>query len=497
MRKQAWIELGEEVPSPLDDAYSKESKTSRSPHHSVASAATVAWKATAVPSTPRRAQKVCILIMGLCIFLGSCVYGLSPSFPRHGGGHGLRGPVSPPPFVVVIDAGSTGTKVHTYCFSKGQVCRDLDANRPRISATKPGLSSCADAECLSTLLTPLMENVVQRVPAESRASTPLALRATAGFRLLGRERAEALLKKIRLIVADYGFRDAGVEVMTGDDEGLLQWIAVNSLLGRLQTNQSTVAVLDLGGASTQIAYALDDGIETTDWQKSFIRALPLPGSERMVQIYEHSYLGYGLVAARQKIMKEVNASDLLPRNPCFPWSADLPQDEGHGAGGAGNAQQCVQLISRVLRPADCNDPVAEADSCDFARVWAGPGMNLSNQSQPVGCSFYFFGLEDAGAVPSDATSAEVTPQKYLDLAVDACNASVEQLLVAHPGMKRDQALWICCDLCYTFTLLTVGFGIEANTAMLAVKSLPGPFSNATSASWSLGLALQLANVAIR
>lgn len=74
---------------------------------------------------------------------------------------------------------------------------------------------------------------------------------------------------------------------------------------------------------------------------------------------------------------------------------------------------------------------------------------------------------------------------------------MEQLLVAHPGMKRDQALWLCCDLCYTFTLLTVGFGIEANTAMLAVKSLPGPFSNATSASWSLGLALQLANVAIR
>lgn len=69
--------------------------------------------------------------MGLCIFLGSCVYGcpgtrvdrrmqgppteglnqrwrLSPSFPRHGGGHGLRGPVSAPPFVVVIDAGAMG-----------------------------------------------------------------------------------------------------------------------------------------------------------------------------------------------------------------------------------------------------------------------------------------------------------------------------------------------------------------------------------------------------
>ena len=58
---------------------------------------------------------------------------------------------------------------------------------------------------------------------------------------------------------------------------------------------------------------------------------------------------------------------------------------------------------------------------------------------------------------------QVTPQKYLDLAVDVCNASVEQLLVAHPGavaedgsdshghgghgpaagMKRDQALWLC------------------------------------------------------
>ena len=45
----------------------------------------------------------------------------------------------------------------------------------------------------SALLTPLMENAIQRVPAPSRAATPLAFRATAGFRLLGRRKAEELL----------------------------------------------------------------------------------------------------------------------------------------------------------------------------------------------------------------------------------------------------------------------------------------------------------------
>lgn len=469
-RDKAWIEISDERGDPDTSKVEDYEKVTKSPRQ-------LPWKATGpgLTSPPNRIQQFSLLILSLCVFLGSCLYGLSPSM----GVHVKLSEI--PPFVVVIDAGSTGTRMHTYCFSQVQLCRD-HAKHPRNSENKPGLASCSDAECLSALLSPLLEDAAQNVPEQFRASTPLAIRATAGFRLLGRQRAEMLLKKIRIIVRQYGFKDAGVEVMTGDDEGLLQWIAVNSLLGTLDSNESTVVVMDLGGASTQIAYTVPDDIETTAWQKAFIRLLPLPGVGRMVKIYGHSFLGYGVVAARKKILQQANISG-VEQNPCFP--SEFPA----------GAEPCVQLISQLLRPKEVCDFEATSERCDFAKVWLGPGMNISNPIRPVGCSFYFYGLEDAGVVSSDANSAEVTPQRYLELAEVACSS--RDLAATYPGIKQDQALWLCSDLCYTFTLLTVGFGIEANTAMLVVKSLPGPFSNATSASWSLGLALQLAHVATR
>ena len=480
-RDKAWIEISDERGKPdLETSKEDYEKATKSPRY-------LPWKATGANLTtpPNRIPQLTLFILSLCVFLGSCLYGLSPSM----GVHMRLSEI--PPFVVVIDAGSTGTRMHTYCFSETQLCQD--AKHLRNSENKPGLASCSDAECLSALLSPLLEDAAQKVPAQFRASTPLAIRATAGFRLLGRQRAEVLLKKIRVIVMQYGFKDAGVEVMTGDDEGLLQWIAVNSLLGTLNSNESTVVVMDLGGASTQIAYAVRDDIETTARQQAFIRLLPLPGVGRMVKVYVHSFLGYGVVAARKKILQEANISG-VEQNPCLP-STELPADQGAPLElGLGGAQPCVQLISTLLRPKEVSCDFEASERCDFAKVWLGP-MNVSNPIRPVGCSFYFYGLEDAGVVPSDANSAEVTPQRYLELAEIACTS--RDLAATYPGLKRDQALWLCSDLCYIFTLLTVGFGIEANTAMLAVKSLPGPFSNATSASWSLGLALQLANVATR
>eukprot|EP00913_Durusdinium_trenchii_P025579 g24008.t1 len=431
-------------------------------------------------------NKAALVVLGLFITAGSCIYGL---YPWTAPTQRLSEDV---PLAVVVDAGSTGTRVHIYCFSQGVGGWNGGARRWR------SWSGALDLPCLSQLLEPLLNRAADAVPARFRPRTPLAIRATAGFRLLSHPKAELLLKLMRSITKQYGFKDAGVEVMSGDDEGLLQWLAVNRLLGTLR-GPAPVAVLDLGGASTQrlggtrrywivgtggvsIAYLVDDEPSLLHpSRRAFLRQLPFPGG-RTVRLYEHSYLGYGLVAARQRIMQAVNASK-LDSNPCLPRRNAQP---GAGATeGQGDAARCSEVIGRTAAAGRTSPhPPSEAWARRNARCKrfqmvsvdaAAPGLRaghgrcgpralrvrpdldgarLERQQQDgrrrapafarvdkhrtraAGCSFFFYGLEDAAALPAEATSAEVTPQRYLDLAQHACSMEADQLPASYPGRRR-------------------------------------------------------------
>ncbi|CAJ1329869.1 unnamed protein product [Effrenium voratum] len=302
--------------------------------------------------------------------LGSCLSGLLPLAQRD-----FFDQEAEPRFAVVVDAGSTGTRSHVYCFSsgllrgQGPIC-----SGEVVRTTKPGLGTCADRDCLSLLLTPLLDAAVQSVPARTRATIPLAIRATAGFRMLKQDMSDFLMEEIRAIARSYGFQDAGVEVMSGDDEGSLQWVAVNSLIGAFR-EESPVAVLDLGGASTQIAYAIADLEQFNSEQISlYSRTLMVPGDTRELQIFEHSFLGFGIVAARAKIMEEAELWQLFDKNPCIPLSAEVRvehRERVYAGRGSGDLELCVQLITRILKPDNCAED--SSARCSFATVWLGPG----------------------------------------------------------------------------------------------------------------------------
>lgn len=62
---------------------------------------------------------------------------------------------------------------------------------------KPGLSSYADDPKVGAeSLIPLLQRAKEFIPEEAWSSTPIALKATAGLRLLAKEKADAILSAV-------------------------------------------------------------------------------------------------------------------------------------------------------------------------------------------------------------------------------------------------------------------------------------------------------------
>lgn len=138
---------------------------------------------------------------------------------------------------VIFDAGSTGSRVHVYKFSH------CDNQLPKLlgehfEQLKPGLSHYANVKKFpheaAQSLVPLMDFALTHVPVNLQSCTPVLLRATAGLRLIGAAKADAILKEIQNLFSASVFHvhQNSVALMDGSDEGVYAWITVNYLLGR-------------------------------------------------------------------------------------------------------------------------------------------------------------------------------------------------------------------------------------------------------------------------
>ncbi|XP_063833356.1 uncharacterized protein LOC135082490 [Ostrinia nubilalis] len=268
-------------------------------------------------------------------------------------------------YAVIIDAGSSGSRVLAYRFRVPFTVfgdKDIDLAEEYFEQLKPGLSSFADepAKGAATIVK-LIESAQFLIPEEKRRDTPLLVRATAGLRLLPKEKAQQLLDEVRdaicredrvlcrsleeasllfleekrretplLVRAIAGLRllpkekaqqlldevrDAicrlgfdkvnndSVQIMDGSDEGIFIWYTLNLLHDSM--GGSTMAALDLGGGSTQITYALPEH-ERARYPARDQHAVAAGSAN--ISLYTHSYLNLGLLAARYGIFRLEHSS---------------------------------------------------------------------------------------------------------------------------------------------------------------------------------------------
>ncbi|PVF97200.1 hypothetical protein CPB86DRAFT_735439 [Serendipita vermifera] len=226
-------------------------------------------------------------------------------------------------WALMIDAGSTGSRVHVYKFNNCQSSPTFEYEV--FKQTRPGLSKFAkDPESAAKSLDSLMQEAERVVPQTLWKCTPVAVKATAGLRLLGHSESEAILEAVKhRLETKYHFavvQNDGVVIMDGKDEGVYAWITANYLLNTLplqppktsadRLSNVPYAVLDLGGASTQIVFKpsfdIDgDGVDDMQGLEEGEHKYDLHFAGQTHELYQHSYLGYGLMRARASVHRLV------------------------------------------------------------------------------------------------------------------------------------------------------------------------------------------------
>jgi hypothetical protein len=167
--------------------------------------------------------------------------------------------LDPYSYVLVLDAGSTGTRIHVYKFRSTIDNENGDTfvlKNEIFKERKPGLSSFADdASQAEEQINELLKIADKEVTRFKHRSTPLVLRATAGLRLLNETKQKLLLESVSHAFNKYGFYrpKMDIAIMNETEEGIDAWLTLVYLKGE-QFYGSRIAALDLGGGSTQITY---------------------------------------------------------------------------------------------------------------------------------------------------------------------------------------------------------------------------------------------------
>ncbi|KAL6010316.1 putative apyrase 1 [Asimina triloba] len=283
-----------------------------------------------------------------------------------------------------------------------------------------------------------------------------------------------------------------VTVLDGTQEGAYQWVTINYLLGRLGKKYShTVGVVDLGGGSVQMAYAISENDaakspKTSDGTYSYVKELKLKGTK--YYLYVHSYLLYGLLAARAEILKRGDGSN---GNPCILGGYHGTYKYGGSTydASAMNSGPSLEGCRRVaVKALKANESTCTHMKCTFGGVWNGGGGD--GQKNLFVASFFFDRASEAGFIDSKQSVAKVKPSDFGDAAKQACESSLEDAKGTYPNVEEGNLPYICMDLVYQYTLLVDGFGLDPWQEITLVKQVKyGNFLG--EAAWPLGSAIEV------
>eukprot|EP01084_Bolivina_argentea_P072702 131997_1 len=367
---------------------------------------------------------------------------------------------------MVIDAGSTHSQLFVYQFedrvsSTSTAPKSTPIQIAASDSTGPVSGIQTQQEC-NQLISSLLNFAKTELKKDQNRwnESPVYLKATAGMRILANNQREQILSFItnsflNTAINPFLFDPTQAIIASGEEEATFDWLGVNIIFNTLINNnldQNTLGSLDLGGESTEIAFAaspsgniLADFTAVRLWQTTH-------------RLYTHSFLQYGTVAIEQRVAQSVfdsNNNDIT-YNPCLNNGTNITYiiQFKNGSTGAniqfgsssGNPYKCREILQKFLY----NNTKCLTNSCSINGVYQPV---LPNNMTFIAFSAFAYATGNLN-LPDVIDLYEF----YYDITVSVCNMTYDELKKMYPYLY-DQYLIATCRLnTYIFTLLYEGYG---------------------------------------
>ncbi|XP_047218121.1 ectonucleoside triphosphate diphosphohydrolase 3 isoform X2 [Girardinichthys multiradiatus] len=408
---------------------------------------------------------------------------------------------------IVIDSGSSRSNVYLYewpgekenetgvvtekmnCKVKGVPISELKVSSKEYKTTLNGFQDC-------------MDEIRKHIPEEKQKTTPLFLGATAGMRLLDvedKKRSNEVMTSLRDYLSGQNFHFHNASIITGQEEGLYGWITVNYLMGNfLERNMwntyvrpngaETVGSMDLGGASTQIAFQVQEQGQGPDYMLVKLYGYPYT-------VYTHSFLCYGKNEADKRVLdKLIKGSSGYIVNPCYPKGFNTTikasaiydtectikpknynPDQEFYMFGSSDSKKCGELVKSIFDFDNCS-----SKQCSFNGVEQPP---VTGEFMAY-AGFYFIAqaLEQSG----------VSNLEQFNISVgNFCRTHWTELKAQKHRILDKYLKTYCFASHYVLTLLADGYKFDDETweNIHFEKEI-----KETNIGWSLGYMLRMSNM---
>ncbi|KAG0087133.1 Golgi apyrase [Podila epicladia] len=441
-------------------------------------------------------------------------------------------------FGIVIDAGSSGSRIHIYSWiSKDHIHqstpqRDYIGVLPTIEPgvesgtehsgewtkkTEPGIAEFKDRpDDVGEHLESLLDHALKIIPASEIPSTPIYLLATAGLRLVKDDiREQILANSCSYIKENYQFQIGEckdhIKNISGQEEGIYGWVAINYLMGGFDNggvklikpapgaghnndsdsvpesspehmgdgsnsesgsddstaHRHTLGFLDMGGASTQIAFEPSPKASAEHFNDLMtVNLNTLDNQSLKYHVFVTTFLGYGSNEARRRYVKEFLLSSnkevleaerpgvqIQIEDPCLPKNLKL--SETHTVPhvpltGAGSFKDCLARVEKLLnKDVECHD-----EPCLFNGVHTPPiDFNVNTF---IGVSEYWYSSHDILGLGGAYDYAAFERKS-----AEFCNSEWDEIKdrPQYQGQSQDRLEMQCFKSAWLSNVLHGGFGL--------------------------------------
>ncbi|MDM8521371.1 hypothetical protein QUF64_15095 [Anaerolineales bacterium HSG6] len=247
-------------------------------------------------------------------------------------------------YTVIVDAGSSGNRVHLFKWqeSNGRISEIETVEFKSKAENSVPLSGFGNRpECASVAYKGL-NSLLEEVENKGGKAVEVYILATAGMRGLSDDEQ----KKIYTALCEYlnpwvseTCLETNIRTITGNEEAGFAWLSINrDAIINNEGRQNTQNILELGGASMQIAFLTDSEPAKND------RFIFTQSDEEIYTLYAVSYLGLG----QNKVSSHLGSIMTSPNQEvfsCYP-TGFKPPDKTEAY--LWNAEQCDVTLQTYL-----------------------------------------------------------------------------------------------------------------------------------------------------